>query len=206
MKPRAHGPVVVLQNLINRLRPTRAAGEIADEVADIRGRRFVAVIDCILNQNVRDCGAARFPAMNLELVQLCHAHRVGIVQMPCPEIAALGFKRKRPPGQSIRDALDTEAGRRRCADLAVEVSDRVEFYLTEGYKLLAILGGNPRSPGCAVHAGNHGLRCNSGVFMQALETELRKRNHTPAFRGIRDHDPELLRQDLQWLRDLLESA
>lgn len=206
MKPRTHGPVVVLQSLINRLRPARAVGEIADKVVDIRGRRFVAVIDCMLNQNARDSGAACFPAMNLELIQLCHAHHVGIVQMPCPEIAALGFKRTRPPGQSIRDALDTEAGRRRCAELAIEVSDRVETYLAEGYELLAVLGGNPRSPGCAVHACDDGLRSDSGVFMQALETELRKRNHSPAFRGICDHDLELLRQDLQWLRNLLESA
>jgi predicted secreted protein len=206
MKPHTHGPVVVLRNLINRLRPARTAEEITDEVVDIRGRRFVAVIDCVLNQNVRDSGAARFPAMNLELIQLCHAHHVGIVQMPCPEIAALGFKRARLPGQSIRDALDTEAGRRRCAALAVEVSERVETCLAAGYELLAILGGNPRSPGCAVHAGDHGLSCDAGVFMQALETELRKRNHAPTFRGIRDHDPELLRQDLQWFRDLLESA
>jgi predicted secreted protein len=202
MKSPTHGPVVVLRKLINRLRPARAAGEITD----VRGRRFVAVIDCVLNQNVRDRGAARFPAMNLELIQLCHAHHVGIVQMPCPEIAALGFKRARPPGQSIRDALDTEAGRRHCTALAVEVSDRIETCLTEGYELLAILGGNPRSPGCAVHVGDHGLSCDSGVFMQALETELRKRNQAPTFRGIRDYDPELLHQDLQWFRDLLELA
>ena len=69
---------------------------------DRRSRRFVAVIECILNQNARDLGAACCPAINIELLNLCHEHEVGVMQMPCPEIAALGFKRARAPGQSIR--------------------------------------------------------------------------------------------------------
>ena len=58
---------------------------------DKRNYYFIAVIDCIINQNVRDTGAASFPAMNWELVQLCNQYNVGIMQMPCPEIAFLGF-------------------------------------------------------------------------------------------------------------------
>ena len=60
---------------------------------DCRQRRFVAVIECILDQNVRDRGAASFPAMNQELLQILHEHGIGILQMPCPEIAALGPER-----------------------------------------------------------------------------------------------------------------
>ena len=127
-------PVTLLKNLIKRARPDRSP--------DVRGRRFVAVIDCILNQNARDAGAAQFPAINFELLQLCHEHHVGILQMPCPEIAALGFKRVRPPGQSIRDALDTESGRQRCSEIAMGVADRIEAGLAEGDVLLAVLGGN----------------------------------------------------------------
>ena len=63
---------------------------------DRRSRRFVAVIECILDQNVRDRGAASFPAMNHELLQILHEHGIGILQMPCPEIAALGPGRSRP--------------------------------------------------------------------------------------------------------------
>jgi predicted secreted protein len=170
---------------------------------DARGKRFVTVIDCILNQNVRDAGAARFPAMNFELLRLCHENDIGILQMPCPEIAVLGFKRTRQPGRTIRDALDTEAGRQRCAQLANEVVDRIEAYLAEGYQLMVILGGNPQSPGCAVHDGNAELATNSGVFMKELQTELDRRNLKVTFKGVRDHDPELLAQDLTWFRELL---
>jgi predicted secreted protein len=192
----------LLTRLIKRL-ISPLASERSD---DGRSRRFVAVIDCILNQNARDLGAARFPAMNFELLRICHEHQVGVLQMACPEVAALGLKRARPPRQSIRDVLDSDAGRQCCAGLARDVADRVETYLAEGYVLLAVLGGNPRSPGCAVHVGADGLGDGSGVFMKQLEAEFRQRNLSATFRGIRDHDPELLAQDLHWLRDLLLGA
>jgi len=189
---------IFLKHLIKRIMPSRRP----DRVSDMRSYRFVAVIDCILNQNVRDCGAARFPAMNFELLQLCHEHNVGVLQMPCPEIAALGFKRARKSGQTIHAALDNDAGRRCCAELASAVAERIEIYRAEGCELLAILGGNPRSPGCAVHVGNDDLLADSGVFMKELHAELRNRKLETPFKGIRDHDPELLEQDLQWLRDV----
>lgn len=115
--------------------------------ADARNQRFIAVIECAPNQKARDVGAASFPAMNFELRQLCHRHGVGIMQMPCPEIAALGVERKRAPGQSLRDALDSDAGRCSCQTLAWDVADAIERSLAHGCQLAAILGGNPRSPG-----------------------------------------------------------
>lgn len=183
---------------------------IATPAADRRNRRFVVVIECVLNQNARDTGAACFPAMNLELLQLCHQHDVGIVQMPCPEIAALGFERKRPAGkgetQGLRQALDSEHGRSRCRALAVETAERIEGYLSQGCELLAIVGGNPHSPGCAIHHGPGGLREESGILMKALQEELRRRGHEAVFQPIRDHDPQLLQQDLARFQELLVSA
>jgi len=173
------------------------------EPADPRNRRFVAVIECTLNQNVRDAGAACFPAMNFKLLELCQQHGVGILQMPCPEIAALGSGRQRPPGQSLREALDSENGRFQCHILASETADRIDGYLAQGNELAAVLGGNPRSPGCAVHEAQSGLGADSGVFMKALQAELRRRGHDAPFHGIRDHDPALLREDLMWLKQRL---
>jgi len=170
---------------------------------DGRGRRFVAVIDCILNQNARDPGAASFPAMNIELLNLCHELQVGVLQMPCPEIAVLGLKRTRAPGQGIRAAMDTEHGRRRCADLAADVTCRIAAYMAEGYDLVGVLGGNPRSPGCAVHGDESGLNSESGLFMQALAEVFRKRQWQVPFKPIRDADPEQLREDLLEIRKML---
>lgn len=171
--------------------------------ADLRSKRFVAVIECILNQNARDVGAACAPAMDFQLLQLCHAHGVGIVQMPCPEIHALGFARQRAPGQRIREALNDQASIERCAELAHDIAERIEVYLNQGYELVAVLGGNPESPGCAVHAGSDGLLDRSGLLMRQLQSVFRQRGRDPLFLAIRDHDPELHRRDLASFARLL---
>jgi predicted secreted protein len=169
---------------------------------DGRGGRFVVVIDCVLNQNVRDQGAANCPAMNFEFLRLCHENGIGIMQMPCPEIAALGFKRQRPPGTSIRQALDTLAGQQACAELAASVVGRIVELSGQGFQPLAVLGGNPRSPGCAVHQEANALDAESGIFMLALQAELRHHGLDPPFRSLRDASPEWLAEDLQWLSQL----
>lgn len=189
----------MLSSLITRLKSHSGSPKPEDG----RSRRFVAMIDCMLNQNARDLGAARFPAMNFELLRLCHENQVGILQMPCPEIAALGFKRTRAPGQSIRAALDTEAGRQCCAEIALNVADRIAALLADGNQLLVVLGGNQQSPGCTVHAGAGGLREDSGIFLLALQAEFDKRGIATKFRGIRDADPALLAEDLAWFAELV---
>jgi predicted secreted protein len=166
---------------------------------DRRSRRVVLVIECILNQNARDNGAAAFPVLNWEVLRLCDAYEVGVVQMPCPEIAFLGFARARPQGVSIRAALDTEEGRTCCRSISVTIVDRIQEYVRQGYQVLAILGGNPDSPGCAVHVGPQGLRPTSGVLMQELQDELCQRNLDVPFRGIRDGDPGMMAADIEWL-------
>lgn len=169
---------------------------------DNRSGRLVAVIECIVNQNARDAGAVTFPAINWPVLSLCNEYSVGILQMPCPEISFLGSVRKRQPGQSIRDALDTVEGRNCCRKISIDIVNRIEDYTDQGYQILAILGGNPKSPGCAVHCENSHLLPNSGVFIKELHGELRKRRIEIPFKGIRDSDPEMLAQDLEWLREI----
>lgn len=160
----------------------------------------MAVIECVLNQNARDPGAASSPALNAAVVDLCAAHGVGMVQIPCPEVAVLGCARHRRPGESIRAALDTPGGRDRCRQISAEAGARLEAYVADGCRLLAVLGGNGQSPGCAVHAGDEGLLATSGVLMRELQRELRARGIDAAFRGLRDADPALMAEDLAWLR------
>lgn len=166
---------------------------------DVRGRRLVVVIECLLNQNCRDAGAASFPAMNRDLLRLCGDHDVGIFQMPCPEADVLGLLRERPPRMSIRSALDSDAGRMRCREISVVVAERLQAYIRRDYKVLAILGGNEQSPGCAIHEGRSALAEASGVLMRELQRELRKRSIEVPFKGIRDADPVAMMADLQWL-------
>jgi predicted secreted protein len=163
---------------------------------------MVFLIECILNQNSRDIGAASFKAMNFEVINLCMKYHVGMVQIPCPEMICLGFGRKRKPGQSILDVLDTDSGRRCCADLAGIVGGRVKEYIDSGNKVVAVLGGNPESPGCAVHyngATRRKLSEQSGIFMQALFQELSRIQIDVPFLGIRDCRSDWFVSDLQSL-------
>jgi predicted secreted protein len=168
-------------------------------VNDSRSRRLIVVIECILNQNARDAGVATFPAINWPIVQLCNEFNVGILQIPCPEINFLGFDRKRQKGQSIRDALDTREGRNFCRKISINVADRIEDYVAQDYQIISILGGNPKSPGCAVHYEDGNLSFASGVLMRELQDELRKRGIEIPFKGIRDYDPKMFAQDIEWV-------
>ena len=169
---------------------------------DNRSSRLVAVIECIMNQNARDAGAAVFPAINWPILSLCNEYNVGLLQMPCPEIGFLGSERKRQPGQSIRDALDTYEGRNCCKKISIEIVDRIGDYTNQGYQILAILGGNPESPGCAIHCEYSNLLPDSGMFMKELQCELQNRCIEIPFKGIRDSDPEMFAQDIEWVRNI----
>ena len=164
----------------------------------------MAVIECIVNQNVRDAGAANAPAMCWEVLRTCHEREIGLLPMPCPEIACLGPARQRPPGISIREALSAPTCRERIAALAGEMADRIQSSLAGGTAVLAVLGGNERSPGCAVLGCAGPLGPGSGVWMTALQDELRSRGLDIPFRGMRDADPAGLAEDLAWLGDLLD--
>ena len=170
---------------------------------DRRSGRVAFLIECLLNQNARDMGAAESPAMTRPVIDLLAEKDVGMVQIPCPEIACLGFPRRRMPGQSIRDALSAPQPTACCERLAVATADRIQHYLDQGFEIAAVLGGNMQSPGCAVHqdrTGSGALADSSGVFMRALSVELARRGLQIPFRGMRDADRKLLNEDLDWLR------
>ena len=173
---------------------------------DHRSGRVVAVIECALNQNARDFGAARFPAANNQIVDLLRRYEVGIVQIACPEIACLGLKRSRPSGMSLRAAMETPTSRERCASLAKDTATRLQEYVKNGVKVIAILGGDTGSPGCAVLEGpcGTGLAENSGVFIKALAVALSEYDVTIPFRGLRDSSVKTLSQDVEWLEAQLK--
>lgn len=173
---------------------------------DKRSGRLVFLIECLVNQNARDVGAAESPAFTRGVIELLLDAEVGMVQISCPEIACLGFERSRSRDQSIRQALETPEPTARCLSLAVETAERIECYIKQGFEVLAVLGGNEQSPGCAVHTVDESqtrLAGKSGVFMQMLATDLERRGHQIPFRGMRDTDSGLLQKDLEWLRGRL---
>ena len=169
---------------------------------DVASRRVVALIECHLNQNARDPGAARYPAVNDSLLEALRKHDAGLLQIPCPEMFCLGLPRTRPPGTSIRQNLDPGKARY----LAVQVADRIEEYERNGMRVVGILGGDVSSPGCAVHPTESGLDPErSGIFMLELHGVLASRGLEIPFRGIRESDPEAFAEDLAWVERALGS-
>ena len=177
---------------------------------DARSKKMVAVINCILNHNARDDSWAKYPGINYEVVDILKKHGVGIIQMPCPEMTVLGLPRTREPGTSILTALDTPEGRARCEELSTFVVDEIEEYIRNGFKVIAILGGDVESPGCAVPAHKTAMKPEEkehfGVFIGVLLENLRKRGIEIPIRGIRDSARATLDEDLQWLDETLAQS
>ena len=178
---------------------------------DRRSKRMVAVINCVVNHNARAPGAAKYPGINHDVVDVLRKHDAGVIQMPCPEMVCLGLPRAREPGVSIRDVMDTPEGRSCCHKLSTSVVDTIEEYLRNGHTVAAVLGGDVGSPGCAVpfpppETGAQIPAGGLGVFIKALLEELRKRDIRIPIRGIRDSARETLLEDVEWLDDLLAGS
>jgi predicted secreted protein len=166
---------------------------------------LVFAIECIANQNARDRGAAQSPCAQIETLEILLEHDVGIAQIPCPEMACLGFARARPAGTSISAALLRPEAQARCRRLVHHTIERLQGYRDHGVQVVAILGGNAASPACAVHGSGDplwpaALSKDSGIFMQGLAGAMAERAIDVPFRGIRDAEAGALADDLSWLR------
>ena len=151
------------------------------KVKDKRGSRIIFLSHCILNQNAKVRGIAEYPGAIVPLVELLLEQDIGMYQMPCPEMVCLALPRTREPAVSIRDVLDTPEGRSRCEELSVSVVDTIDEYRRNSYTVVAVLGGDVGSPGCAVpppsaEAGGNTTSTGFGVFTKALLDELRRRD------------------------------
>lgn len=171
---------------------------------DARGHLMVAAINCALNHNARAEGAARYPGMNDRLVDVLRGHGAGVIQMPCPERAVIDLPRTRADGVTIRKAMETPERLELCRRLVATVVDEIEEFRDNGHTVAAVLGGDVKSPGCAVPAdttddADRAAGTEWGIFTGMLRAELERRGLEIPIRGIRDSAPETLRRDLDWL-------
>lgn len=173
---------------------------------DKRSMKMVALINCVINHNARDATWAKYPGINIDVIEVLNKHGYGIMQMPCPEMDFLGHARKRKDEESILDVLDTNKGRPHCAKLAVKVVDDIVEYRANGYTVAAVLGGDVESPGCAVPAPGKQKTGKWGVFLGAIKDELHRRNIKIPIRGLRDSTKETLQEDLTWLENLFNAT
>jgi len=131
-----------------------------------------------------------------------------MMQLPCPEMVCLGLARKRPNGTRIREVLDTAKGQQCCREISVGVADQIAEFLKFGYRVLGVIGGDVRSPGCAVHpqyvsGGCQELNQRTGVFLKALWEELMRRDIRIPFIGLRESVPENYQADIACLKRMV---
>ena len=165
---------------------------------DLRSRRVILVAHCVLNQNAKIDGCARYPGAMRELLHCLVEWGIGIVQMPCPELIHLGLDRRadvaatRTIGSEdtrVADLMNEPAAASACARLAGELAYQVEEYLRNGFEVIGILGING-SPTCGVEAGwRDGKECpGPGAFIRQVEDRLLSRGISIPARGVRADD------------------
>jgi predicted secreted protein len=162
---------------------------------DQRSKKVVLVAHCILNQNAKIDRCASFPGMVPEIVRVLLDAGVGIVQMPCPELMALGLDRGVEPGVAVTiESEDTRVERRMqagevlalCRRASAGLVYQVKEYRRNGFDVLGVIGVNG-SPTCGIEAGWADDRETSrpGVFIKILKDELDHAGIDLPMRGVK---------------------
>jgi len=154
---------------------------------DKRSGKVAIVAHCILNQNSRALGLAKKSSAITEIAEFLMNKDMGIIQMPCPELAYSGLLR--PP--QTKDQYDNLKFRGHCRKIAEEVANQVEEFSKGGIKTKIIIGVDG-SPSCGVK--------DSGIFIEELRLILKERKIMMPFYGIRY---ERLFEDLAELEKLI---
>jgi predicted secreted protein len=169
--------------------------EIMQKNNDKRSLKIAVCAHCILNQNAKLEGLAGWPGMIDEVVDIIRKSKAGILQMPCPEMLYEGIGRFDKSVEQYRCA----AFRTICESEVKKLMDQVENYLQWGYKVPVILAIDG-SPSCGFNLTLsspewRGLVAGkswddprpikeSGVFMEAIGNELKRRNLNIPILGI----------------------
>jgi predicted secreted protein len=128
---------------------------------DKRGKRLALVAHCILNQNSRVFGLAEEAGIIREVLEVFMRNNVGLIQMPCPELAYAGLSR----APKNREQYDNLEFRSLCKKIAEELAKQVSEYERHGTMLKVVVGVDG-SPSCGVK--------NKGIFIEELRLSLNK--------------------------------
>jgi predicted secreted protein len=176
---------------------------------DQRSKKVVFLAHCILNQNAKlDC-CAYFPGTVKTIVDFFQEKGVGIVQLPCPEVLFLGLQRGRDCAKdaSIKDEdtrisglMRNEETAGKCVELTKAVCHQIQEYRENSFQVMGVVGING-SPTCGVETNwRDGFEApGKGVYMAALEGELRKKKSEVPFAGIKVYEMESAMTKIQRL-------
>jgi len=142
---------------------------------DVRSKKVIFVAYCLLDQNARATGIAKYSGPVHEVLETLMRKKVGIIQMPCPELLHKGLDRLPYP----RNWYDNKEFRRVCRRCAQQVVKHVMRYVENKYQVVGILG-IENSPSCAVEVfQSEGKRVklvkSKGIFIEELLEEFRSK-------------------------------
>lgn len=149
---------------------------------DSRSKRVIMLAHCLLNQNSISDGTADFPSQFAEIIEVLMKHRIGMIQLPCPELLCLGLDRrdcngaKRPlleENTRIRVLMGAQAQIALLRQKAEELVRHIQEYQHYGFQVLGVIGVN-RSPSCGIEttSRNGAETPGQGVFMEVLSETL----------------------------------
>ncbi|MEM3824496.1 MAG: 2-thiouracil desulfurase family protein [Candidatus Bathyarchaeia archaeon] len=139
---------------------------------DKRSGKIALVAHCLLNQNSRAEGLAQRSSIINEIAEFLIRREIGIIQMPCPELAYAGVRRQ----PQTREQYNNAKFRNCCRKMAEEIANLVQEYANSEVKLKIVLGVEG-SPSCSVNE-------ISGIFIEELRSKLDKRKISAPFYGI----------------------
>lgn len=180
--------------------------------SDARSKKIVLVSHCILNQNSISDGTADYPGTNESILKLLVESKVGIIQMPCPEILCLGLDRGDIHGGEreviventrIRSHLEKSSSADIIKSLTSQIVFQIQEYIRNEFNVLGLIGVN-RSPSCGVDTSSkNNLEVEGeGVFIEMLRKELKKKNININMVGVKGLEVDQALATVQKLIDV----
>jgi predicted secreted protein len=117
---------------------------------DARSRKIAIVCHCLLNANAKVEGLSGYAGIHPLMARLAD-EGIGVIQMPCAEMTALGMRRW---GQT-REQYENVAFVEHCEGLALDTLALVEEYQRCGYEIVGLVGIDG-SPTCGVNTSATG--------------------------------------------------
>ncbi len=178
---------------------------------DKRSKKIIILSHCLLNQNSISDGTADFASQFTEIIDLITANKIGIVQLPCPELLCLGLDRRDKQGGQrqllqentrIRSLMSEEGSVELLKAQVEQVAAQIQEYRSFGFEVLGVVGIN-RSPSCGIETTTRDNKEEKGrgVFMELLEQAFVQRGQRTRMIGVktseRGESVEKVRQFIQ---------
>lgn len=167
---------------------------------DERSGKIAVVAHCVLNQNARVPGLAEKPSTITEITEFLNRNKIGIIQMPCPELIYAGVSRQ----PQTKEQYANKIYRKLCGKIADEIAHQIQEYKRCKIETLFVIGVDG-SPSCSVKA----TKCNTnrqkvrdyGILIEELQFALKKRQIEIPFYGVHYNS---LKDDLAKLNRQIE--